>query len=105
MQIGTSTNEEEAMALLVLLSFYLLLKEIFVSKSGRWQVYFGSGFILGSAMGLKLTVVIYCISTGLSLILFYKEIVKKQEEYSAVYPGRNTWLFVIQRFLDVYDVG
>lgn len=75
MQIGTSTNEE-AMALLVLLSFYLLLKEIFVSKSGRWQVYFGSGFILGSAMGLKLTVVIYCISTGLSLILFYKEIVK-----------------------------
>lgn len=85
MQIGTSTNEE-AMALLVLLSFYLLLKEIFVSKSGRWQVYFGSGFILGSAMGLKLTVVIYCISTGLSLILFYKEIVKNK---------RNIPLFIL----------
>ena len=85
MQIGTSTNEE-AMALLVLLSFYLLLKEIFVVKSGRWQVYFGSGFILGSALGLKLTVVIYCISTGLSLILFYKEIVKNK---------RNIPLFIL----------
>lgn len=70
MQIGTSSNDIQ-ISTLVMISLYLLLKEINRDEMRGW-LFLLAGFIMGSAMGLKLTAVVYCISSGLSLILFYK---------------------------------
>lgn len=85
MQIGTSTNEI-MIAFLVLLSLYLLLKELFETKSGNRRPFVLSGLILGSAMGLKLTAVIYCLGMGIALLLFYKAVKN---------PNRNILLFIL----------
>ncbi len=70
-QIGTSTNEMP-LALLVLSSWWLLLREVKSEKNLRPAVTFGVGLMLGAAAGLKYTAVIYCISTGLSLLCWYR---------------------------------
>lgn len=72
-QIGASSNEV-MLAVFYLLSFYILSEEIFVKQSGRKLPFIMAGFILGAAMGLKLTGVIYCIVSGAALILFHKKI-------------------------------
>lgn len=74
MQIGTSSNEIP-MALLVLSGVYFLLREIFIRKTGHWYIFLGSGFLLGSALGLKLTSVISCVALGLTLLIFYSHII------------------------------
>ncbi len=72
MQIGTSTNEIP-LAFFVLTGLYLLLKQFSVPIQSLAA--FGiSGFVLGMAMGLKLTNVTYCIASGISLILFYRKL-------------------------------
>ncbi len=73
MQIGTSSNEIP-IALLVLISLYFLIKEVCIIKSGSWKIFAFCGFLLGAAMGLKLTAVTYCISGGLVLICFWKSL-------------------------------
>ena len=73
LQIGTSTNEI-MLAFFYLLSFYLLINEIFYKQTGNKLPFICSGFLLGAAMGLKLTGVLYCVVSGLVLILFYKKI-------------------------------
>ncbi len=73
LQIGTSSNEI-ALAFFYLLAFYWLIEEIFFRKTGNKLPFICAGFLLGAAMGLKLTGVIYCIVSGASLILFYKKI-------------------------------
>ncbi len=72
MQIGTSTNEIP-LAFLVLTGLYLLLKQFSVSIQSLTALGI-SGFVLGMAMGLKLTNVTYCIASGISLILFYRKL-------------------------------
>lgn len=74
-QIGTSANEI-MLASLVMLSLWMLVREIFVNKKNRKLVFFIAGLIAGSAMGLKLTVVIYCVAIGLALIFFSRSIEK-----------------------------
>lgn len=74
-QIGTSTNEI-MIALLIMLSLWLLLKEIFVQQLGRNYIFLSAGLIAGAAMGLKLTAVFYCVALGLSLIIFAKKLQK-----------------------------
>lgn len=74
MQIGTSSNEI-LLALLVLISFYMLLKEIFFNKSGKWYIFFFAGFVLGSAVGLKPTSFVSCLAIGFTILIFYKEII------------------------------
>ena len=62
-QLGTSTHEIET-AVLTMTAFYLLLRDK--------KRYFVSGLLLGAAAGFKLTAAIYCVSAGLTLILFCK---------------------------------
>lgn len=69
-QIGVSSNEI-MLAVFYLLSFYLLSEEIFIKQSGRKSSFIVAGFVLGAAMGLKLTGVIYCITSGITLIVFH----------------------------------
>ena len=72
MQIGSSTNEIQS-SLVVMCGFYLLFKELFKAKEKqRLWIFAASGLILGAAMGLKLTAVIYCLSSGLSLIICHR---------------------------------
>ena len=69
-QIGTCSHEI-TLACFVLAALYLLLKN--PTKSFP---YFIAGALLGAAAGLKLTVAVYCVSTGITLILFYKKLEK-----------------------------
>lgn len=84
-QIGTSTNEI-MLSFFVMTALYLLLRELFEMKSGSWKPFVLSGFLLGSAMGLKLTSFIYCAVMGFCLIVFYKQI---------KYPVKNILLFTL----------
>lgn len=72
-QVGTSSNEI-IVSLGVMISLYLVYKELFVLGKERWQVFAGAGFLMGLMLGLKLTVVIYCVALGVTLILFYKKL-------------------------------
>ena len=72
-QIGTSTNEM-SVSLLVLISWWLILREIKNNSTMmlHGRVFLIAGFLLGSAAGLKLTAITYCISSGAALILCYR---------------------------------
>lgn len=84
-QIGTSSNEIQT-ALLVLTGFYLLQKELFFKpKMQNWRLLL-SGFVMGMAMGLKLTAIIYCVAAGLSLILFSRRLPS---------PVKNIFVFTL----------
>ncbi len=69
-QIGTSTNEI-TVAFFILWGFYILLKMIKFSETQTWQRFLCSGLIMGIGLGLKQTVITYCIASGLTLILCY----------------------------------
>lgn len=73
MQIGTSTNEI-SLAFGVFGALYILLKQFCLSQSS-WG-FIISGFLLGSVCGLKLTNVTYCIASGISLLLLYRNLQK-----------------------------
>lgn len=88
-QIGTSTNEI-MVSLLIMISLWLLLREIFVIKSGQTSIFFVSGLIAGMALGLKLTVAAYCVALGVTLILFAKNLQK---------PVKNIFIFALSGLL------
>lgn len=69
-QIGTCSHEI-FLTSLILCSFYLLLKYPELKA-----VYLPAGFLLGAAAGFKLTAAVYCVSTGITLILSYKSLNK-----------------------------
>lgn len=69
-QNGTSSNEVPV-TIGVMTALYLIYKELFVLKSERLAVFFFSGIIMGMCLGLKLTIVTYCLSLGFTLIIFY----------------------------------
>lgn len=69
-QIGSSTNEI-AIAFLILWGLYILLGMIKdKEKQSDWK-FLSAGLIMGIALGLKSTVVIYCLSAGLAIIICY----------------------------------
>lgn len=68
MQLSTTTNEIQ-IAIFVLSGFYLSAKGL---TEGKISFFVCSGFLLGMAMGLKLTAVIYCAAMGISLILMFR---------------------------------
>ncbi|MEE6207873.1 MAG: hypothetical protein VZR95_07465, partial [Alphaproteobacteria bacterium] len=72
-QIGTSSNEI-MLSVGVLISLYMVYKEIFVLSKERWLIFMVAGYILGLMFGLKLTSVTYCVSLGGTLILFCKKL-------------------------------
>lgn len=71
-QIGTSTNEIPVAAL-VLGGVYVLVKQIHSDKK-QLSAIFIAGFLFGSAAGLKYTTAIYCLTSGISFLLFRKKI-------------------------------
>ena len=71
-QLGTSSNEI-TVNIGVLFGLYLVYREVFVLKTERLKIFFFAGLSLGAMLGLKLTVIIYCIALGMTLILFYKK--------------------------------
>lgn len=73
LQIGISSNEV-MLAFLQLSAFYILINEIFYKQSGKKSSFFLSGCLLGAAMGLKLTAVIYCFGCGVTLLCFSKKL-------------------------------
>lgn len=67
-QIGTTTNEIPV-SVLVMGAVYLLLKD----NPGK-KTFFLSGLMLGAAAGLKLTAAMYCISSGITLLLMFRQL-------------------------------
>lgn len=65
-QIGTATNEIPV-SVLVSGAVYLILKD----NPGR-KTFFFPGLLLGAAAGLKLTAAIYCVSSGITLLLMFR---------------------------------
>ena len=91
-QIGTCTHEITT-ACFVLGAFYILLKR---PAGAVW--YFIAGAILGSAAGLKLTAALYCVSSGITLILFYKTLEKPKMFIGAFILGGLTGFLLTNGF-------
>ncbi len=70
-QIGSSTNEIP-IAFFILWGLYLLLKMIKLPDTQTLTKFFFAGLIMGIGLGLKQTVIIYCVASGLTLIICYK---------------------------------
>lgn len=64
-------------AVLCLLAFYLILKNIFLnySKKRNWMIAL-AGLIIGAALGFKLTAVVYAVSLSLIMLILYRKIDK-----------------------------
>lgn len=88
-QMGTATHEIET-SLLVLIALYLLLKDK--------KRFFVSGLLLGMAAGFKLTAAIYCVSTGITLVLFYKTLDKPLKSIAVFALGGLVGFLVIDGF-------
>lgn len=72
-QIATTSNGMQ-ISILVLSALYILFKTIGQPQKNK-NIPFGlSGLILGIALGLKLTAIIYCASTGILLIMLHKSL-------------------------------
>ncbi|MBO7097893.1 MAG: hypothetical protein J6W11_04565 [Alphaproteobacteria bacterium] len=67
-QIGTSANEIPV-AFFILWGLYLLLKTVKDSETQNLKRFFLCGLIMGIGLGLKQTVVVYCVASGLTLII------------------------------------
>ena len=70
-QLGSSANEIPV-ATFTLWGLYLLLKMIKFPKTQTFKKFITAGLIMGIGLGLKQTVVTYCIASGLTLIICYK---------------------------------
>lgn len=80
-QIGISSHEI-TLAVFTISAFYLLVKNL---TNGSGKIFFLAGVLLGAAAGFKLTAVIYCLSTGFTLLLFWKSLNR---------PAFKTGLFI-----------
>ncbi len=75
-QIGTSSNEMQ-IAVLIMFSFFLLVKGLFANPAGGKFLIFIAGLLAGAALGLKYTAVIYCASLFLSMVAIGGGIAKR----------------------------
>ena len=91
-QIGTCTHEI-TLACFILAALYILLK-----NPSKPVLYFISGALLGAAAGLKLTAALYCVSTGMTLLLFYKTLEKPKTFIGLFMLGGLTGFLAIDGF-------
>jgi len=70
-QLGSSSNELP-LAFLILWGLYILLKMIKIPNTQTLKKFFFAGLLMGIALGLKQTVITYCVSAGLMLMVCYK---------------------------------
>lgn len=69
-QVGSPTNEFPV-GFLILWGLYILLKMIKQPSQQKFWKFFAAGLIMGISLGLKQTVIGYCLSAGLMLIFCY----------------------------------
>lgn len=77
-QLGISSNEVQV-SILILCGFYIVLKHIRAAQRSKW-VWLVSGLLMGGALGLKPTVVIYCVALGITLIVCAKPLAVNRKE-------------------------
>ncbi|HCU58788.1 MAG TPA: hypothetical protein DIC64_02270 [Alphaproteobacteria bacterium] len=70
-QLGSSANEIPV-AFFILWGLYLLLKMIKFPETQILKKFFAAGLIMGIGLGLKQTIITYCIASGLTLMICYK---------------------------------
>ena len=91
-QIGASTHEI-TVACFVFGALLLLLKTLFFKEKTDVRLIFAAGAVLGAAAGLKMSVNMYCLSTGVTLILFYKRLDRPVVSIAAfIVAGVAGWL-------------
>lgn len=83
-QIGTSTNEIQVIAIFIP-ALYLLLKILIKPKLQKSWKFLAVGVGMGIALGLKQTVIIYCLSSGLTTIILYKRLKQGQTAFGKDY--------------------
>jgi len=88
-QFGTSSNEIPV-SFFILWGLYILLKQIKLPETQKLKKFFAAGLIMGIALGLKQTVVIYCIASGLMLMICYKYLNK---------PYKSIFFFALGGFI------
>ena len=71
-QWGTCSNEIQV-SILILWGLYLILKHI-SDENRKKSVWIWSGLLMGAALGLKPTMITYCLGAGLSLIIFCRRL-------------------------------
>ena len=77
-QLGISSNEIQV-SILILCGFYIVLKHIRDAQRSKW-VWLMSGLLMGGALGLKPTVVTYCVALGITLIICAKPLAVSRKE-------------------------
>jgi len=70
-QLGSSANEIP-IAFFILWGLYILLTMIKFQQKQTLKKFFLAGLIMGVGLGLKQTIIPYCIAAGLSLIICHK---------------------------------
>lgn len=75
MQMGTATNEIQVTTF-ILAGLYLLFKITFRPDLQKGYKFLIVGLLMGIALGLKPTVVSYCLGAGLTSVIFYKKLNK-----------------------------
>ncbi len=89
-QIGSSTHEI-AIAAFVLTAFYFLLKALFFNENGRdFRFLLLSGFLFGAAAGLKINAAMYCVSSGVCVLAFYKKLRRPVRQIACFAAGGLT---------------
>lgn len=58
----------------ILISFYLLIKNLFTESENRNKLIFLAGIFIGIGTGLKLTNLFYCLTAFLSILFMYKKV-------------------------------
>ena len=72
-QIASCTNEIQV-ATFAFAGLYVLFKIILHPEQQKGYKFLGGGLLLGLALGLKPTVITYCLSSGLTCIIFHKKL-------------------------------
>lgn len=85
-QTGSTTNEI-TVSIFVLAVLYLLLKMCILPHTQKIKTYFWCGLLLGTALGLKSTVITYCIASGITLIICFKYLKQPFKSISAYALG------------------
>ena len=88
-QIGASTNEIPV-SFFILWGLYILLKMIKLPQTQTLKKFLIAGLIMGMGLGLKQTVITYCVASGLTLMICYKYLNK---------PIKSIFVFALSGFI------
>lgn len=78
-QIGTPTGEIPV-SVFVFSGLYVLIKHWFVLKDISGKHFLLAGFLLGTGAALKLTAAMYCLTCGLTVLLFFRKLTRPMHQ-------------------------